>query len=160
MRWMFRRIRKNPKGVTLLFALLVINVALSVSLGVSNLVLGELQLSAAGRDSQIAFYAADAAVECALYWELVQAAFVGGVPINFADVAPTVEQTGTIWEFSFILPIAGSERGNACADVSVERTENNLIIRGLGHYPAVLADAQCAPAARTVQRGLEARFSI
>ena len=52
------------KGFTLLLSLLVISVILSVGLGVSNIMIKELKLSGLGRESQVAFYAADAGVEC------------------------------------------------------------------------------------------------
>ena len=65
----FRSCRRQA-GFTLLFSLLVVSVILSVSLGISNIMTKELKLSGIGRESQIAFYAADVGIECFFYWEI------------------------------------------------------------------------------------------
>ena len=57
-------------GFTLLLAVLVISVALSVSLGASTLVISQLAISRDARESLEAFYAANAGIECALYWDI------------------------------------------------------------------------------------------
>jgi hypothetical protein len=53
----------------MLFAVLVASVLLAVGISIFNLTVKELILSAAGRESQFAFYAADTGAECALYWD-------------------------------------------------------------------------------------------
>ncbi|MBI4123249.1 MAG: hypothetical protein HY458_02750 [Parcubacteria group bacterium] len=159
-----KRKYRRQRGVTMLLALLVISVALTVSLGVSNLVLGELLLSTSGRDSQIAFYSADTAVECALYWELVEQAFDQGTSIRCADreIVPVIVGDGTRWEFSLELPLEESVTARACADVSLEKdpVNGNVTVRGLGNFPAVLENERCVARGRTVQRGIETRFSF
>ena len=57
----------SVRGFTLLYTLLIISITLSISLGIFNIVIRELSFAESGKDSQIAFYAADAGVECALY---------------------------------------------------------------------------------------------
>ena len=47
-----------------MLSILVVSVILSVSLGIFDIMTKELKLSGLGRESQIAFYAADAGVEC------------------------------------------------------------------------------------------------
>lgn len=86
-------------GYTLLFAVLISSLVLSIGIAVFNISLKELLLSSAGRESQFAFYAADTGTECALYWDFQHAAFsstteattitclgqskvVGGVPLG------------------------------------------------------------------------------
>src|SRR3989344_7616279 len=61
---------RKANGFTLLLSLLVVSVILSVSLGIFNIMTKELKLSGIGRESQIAFYAADAGIECFFYWEI------------------------------------------------------------------------------------------
>ena len=58
------------KGFTLLFAVLASSLLLAVGLAIFNVALKEAILSSAAKDSQLAFYAADTGVECALYWDL------------------------------------------------------------------------------------------
>ncbi len=60
---------KNQPGFTLLIAVLVSSIMLSIGYSLVNLSVKQILLSAAGRESQFAFYAADAGIECALFYE-------------------------------------------------------------------------------------------
>ncbi len=60
------------KGVTLLLAVLVASVALSVGVGIFSLLFAELEISGTAKDSVTAFYAADSGLECVLYWDLLE----------------------------------------------------------------------------------------
>ncbi len=62
--------KKIQKGFALLMAVIITSTLLLISYALSNISLKELTLSYAGKDSQVAFYAADAGVECALYWDI------------------------------------------------------------------------------------------
>jgi len=66
---------KLVSGFALLFAVITASVLLTIGLSIFNISLKELLLSTASRDSQVAFYAADSARECALYWDIRQSAF-------------------------------------------------------------------------------------
>lgn len=57
------------------FAVLIAGILLSVGLGVSTILIKEITLASAGRDSQFAFYSADAAGECALFYDAKQNIF-------------------------------------------------------------------------------------
>ena len=61
--------KTDKKGFTLLFASLVVSLILSVGIAIANITLAQLTLSTAGRESQVALYNADTALECALYYE-------------------------------------------------------------------------------------------
>lgn len=56
-------------GFTLLFASLVISLLLVIALAIANTSILQFLLAGTGRDSQIAFYNADSAIECALYYD-------------------------------------------------------------------------------------------
>lgn len=60
---------QHNTGFVLAFALLLSSVVLALAFGIFNILLKELVLTSSARDSQIAFYAADSGVECALYWD-------------------------------------------------------------------------------------------
>lgn len=60
--------KKN--GFTLLFAVLIISITLSLSLGATNLVISQLTISRDTRESLEAFYTANAGAECALFWDI------------------------------------------------------------------------------------------
>lgn len=62
-------VRMN-EGYTMLFAVLVSTVLLSIGIFILNVSKKEVLLSSIGRESAIAFYAADGGVECAHYWNV------------------------------------------------------------------------------------------
>lgn len=67
--------KKNTKrGVTLLIAMLVASVVLSVGVGVYNRTYKELLFASFWKQAQVAFAAADAGLECVMYWDLHPAA--------------------------------------------------------------------------------------
>ncbi len=63
------RRRAANSGFTLLLAALVSSIVLAVGAAIFGIAQKQVLLSAIGRDSQFAFYAADTAAECALYWD-------------------------------------------------------------------------------------------
>lgn len=149
---------KQQYGVALLLSLLVVSAALSVSLGVANMVLGELLLSSTGRDSQIAFYTADSGVECALYWDLTSDRLLSDsdVPCAGETVPLTRNQDGTEIRFRFNIETAF---GASCADVKIEKDDQTTRVTALGNFPSdSIPDGGCSVGPRTVQRGLEASF--
>lgn len=73
-----------PRGFTLLLAVLISGILLALGFALYNIASKELILSSTGRDSQFAFYAADAGVECALYWDLKRNAFGTTAPLTTA----------------------------------------------------------------------------
>ncbi len=92
MKYSKTNLTKNngEKGFALLFAVLTASILLSIGLSIFNISLKELQLSTASRDSQVAFYAADSARECALYWDIRYSAFptcigTGCTGTNYVD---------------------------------------------------------------------------
>src|SRR4051812_44341832 len=62
--------RNTQRGFTLLLAALTASIALSMGASIFLIAKKEVTLSSLGRDSQYAFYSADQAAECALYWDL------------------------------------------------------------------------------------------
>ena len=61
--------KEKQRGFTLLLAALVASIVLAVGAAIFGIAQKQITLSAIGRDSQFAFYAADTAAECALYWD-------------------------------------------------------------------------------------------
>ena len=66
---------QKANGFTILLSVLVVSIVLSAGLGIFGVMTRELKLSGMGRESQLAFYAADAGIECFFYWEIKQSAF-------------------------------------------------------------------------------------
>lgn len=106
------------KGFILLLTVLIVFSLLGLSLGVGILVLTEIKLSGTGRESQVAFYAADAGFECALYWNLKKMAF-NPPPKNIIcanwNALPLNPQPNQ-YEFNLIF------ENNSCAKVLVDKS--------------------------------------
>lgn len=77
----------SQKGFTLLLAALVASTVLALGSSIFVIAQKQITLSSVGRDSQFAFYAADAGAECALYWDMRQNAFGAEAPAT----APTCD---------------------------------------------------------------------
>lgn len=60
-------ILSKKRGFSVLFATLIGSLVLAIGLAILSITIKQIKLSAAGRESQHAFYAADTGVECALY---------------------------------------------------------------------------------------------
>jgi Tfp pilus assembly protein PilX len=73
-----RYLYKQENGFALMMALIVVGTVVSVSLAVLDVTLKQLRLSSGSKDSEVAFHAANAGAECALYWRRIQQA-------NFED---------------------------------------------------------------------------
>lgn len=63
-------------GFALLLSLIITSILLIVGMGVSGVAFREIQLSSFGNQSEIAFYAAETGLECALYWDKVKSPYL------------------------------------------------------------------------------------
>ena len=72
----------TKRGFTAFFAVLISSLALAVGLSIYDLLVRELLLSQTAVQSQYAIFAADAGVECALYWD-AKAPALNGAPSVF-----------------------------------------------------------------------------
>lgn len=66
------------RGFTLLIAIILASVALAIGLALADVAYKQVVLSSTARNSQVAFYRADSAMECALYYDQQFAAFNSG----------------------------------------------------------------------------------
>lgn len=104
----------KKRGAVLLIAILVSSVALAVGLGVYNRTYKELLFASFWAQTQVAFSAADAGLECALYWDLHPQASVkcfNGTPFAWAPV------TGGAWSLPSDIPVSGG-----CVNVKITKT--------------------------------------
>ena len=83
----------TQKGATLLIAILMASVMLSVGLGVYQRTYKELYFASFWKQAQFAFAAADSGLECALYVDLHSPAVPTcfGSTLNLIDVVPGTE---------------------------------------------------------------------
>ena len=61
---------KKQNGFTLLFAVLLSTLIVSISASIISIALRQTILSGTSRESQYAFYAANTVLECAFYWDV------------------------------------------------------------------------------------------
>lgn len=61
--------QKTNSGFTLFIALIVSSLLLAIGFSLSTIILKQLVFANSGKESQLAFYAADSGAECALYWD-------------------------------------------------------------------------------------------
>lgn len=109
--------------MTLLVALLVMNVLLAVGLSISNLSYKSLRLSSSGEDTQYAYYAAEAGFECAQYHDK-NGAFttgVGAVECNGESLIVDESALADGSQYTFTLPFLG---GTYCAKLTVIKPDD------------------------------------
>lgn len=114
------KFKQNRTGFTLLLSLIVISILLSIGMGIFEVIMREIRISSIGRESQIAFYAANAGAECAFYWDLTGDSFAGGGNISCGDFSGTATTGGGVSEFSFNL---GSGDNLVCVEVKVDKSD-------------------------------------
>ena len=69
---MYHKHAQPPAGFALLITLIVVSVVVSIGLTLLDLTIKQIRLSSGSKDSEIAFHAANAGVECARYWRRVE----------------------------------------------------------------------------------------
>lgn len=128
----------HNRGFVVLFAIVLSSIVLSVSLGIANIAYKELIFTTSTKNSNEAFYAADAGAECALYYDQTNVIVANNTPtvpignaIAFGQPTSSVvtECAGTTvnlnsgsgtaldpWVF-YLFPLGSS--GKACSKVSV-----------------------------------------
>jgi len=119
----------TKQGFVLLFAVLVTSIVMAISLGIFSLIIKELKLSGASRESQRAFYAADAGTECAFYWDIHERLF-STTTSNLIQCAGDSMSVGGGFVSDFVLTFDNG----TCVDVRVDKTnESQTVVTSRGH---------------------------
>lgn len=144
------------RGFTLLLATLMSALLLLLGAAIFSLIKKEIILSSLGRDSQLAFYAADTAAECALYWDVRQNAFASSTP--YTDATCDEESLGDLIFVAYDTPIDFEFEPNGyCARVSVTKraTHPRTTIQSRG-YSTSCANIEVSP--RTLERAVRLTY--
>lgn len=83
---------KSASGFTLFIAMIVSSLLLAIGFSLSTIILKQLVFSNSGKESQLAFYAADSGAECALYWDRKNIDGYTDFTGSFATSSPTVSE--------------------------------------------------------------------
>ncbi|HWH07412.1 MAG TPA: hypothetical protein VNU47_02740 [Candidatus Paceibacterota bacterium] len=76
----------NPRGFALLIAILIATVAVTLGVSLLDISYKQVILTSTAKQSRVSFYAADSALECALYYDQQVNAFSYANPIAAASV--------------------------------------------------------------------------
>jgi len=157
------------RGFTLLLAALIASIALALGTSIFEIAQKQVQLSSTGRDSQFAFYVADTAAECALYWDSRYNFFSTSTPTTAATCDnQTLSVTGRASSYvptsTMIFQLAlftDTTPGGYCADVAVQKGVDGstgavrTIIDANGYN---VPCAQIATSRTALQRSVELQY--
>lgn len=129
----------KQRGVAIFIAVIAVASLMLIATAISNLSYKEQIISQSGRDSKVAFFAADSGMECALFHDLK-----GGVdPVNdlFTFATPSEGESGTLYcdgsvvsrdtdsaggsmitKFYFNVPGGSGDETPSCSFVTVTKT--------------------------------------
>lgn len=138
-----KNMQKGDRGYTLLFAVLVTSIVLSVAISILSISRKEFVLSTSARESQFAFYAADSGLECASYFDVVNpqhqfnsttsaATIICGAMSATKSVSPTYTEAGPLstTTFTFNFPTTSALSGTACSNVVVTKARTVIPANG------------------------------
>lgn len=190
---MFKFIKKikiiknnREKGMTLVIALTTMTLLLSVSLSISNIVLRQIKISSMNDKSKLAFFAADSAAECAVYYDTlfiasnddpdlsinqdIQTAIFGEITKEEKIAKIKCGNQSILNVNSDIITGLGPEvvktsfdidYGETCANVIVTRTDFSTNILATGYNTNATAagcDLSNVQSRRLVERGLTIKY--
>lgn len=130
MRLKFRQNNKlQQAGFTILVAVVTASILLIIAMSIGGIALKEQVLSTSGKESQVAFFAADSAMECALYWDQKKGVFApnqdGGLPQNITASVDCNNNGSISVAYQTI-----SSSGAGAFQYSYSFTENGISING------------------------------
>lgn len=68
-----KKIHKDSRGFTILYAILIMTIVLTIGLSLLEVLIQQVSLSGVGRESALSFYVADSGMECGFFWDRVGA---------------------------------------------------------------------------------------
>ncbi|MFZ3043510.1 MAG: hypothetical protein WA058_00125 [Minisyncoccia bacterium] len=161
-------IKKTQRGFALLISIIFMSVMLSFGLALGSLGYKQQVLASSAIESQYAFYAADAALECALFADQQQNLFAypavdphaapamscdNSVPVSTAELS----YSGTQWVVTNRLSL---DSGRRCADVTLYKSApgaGGSFVFSQG-YDVSCATVSSPSGARFVSRGVSAHY--
>jgi len=169
--------KKDERGITLVIAITMMTLLLSISLSISNIVLRQIRITNVNNASKPAFFTADSAIECAFFYDTMVILDEDGNNTNSGFETALFGNTGIqlkkdtvkcgnseIMAVSTFPPGDGTmitnfdiDYGTMCAKVVVERTDVSTKISARGYNMPVTengCDLSDISKRRLVERGL------
>ncbi len=132
-----KKIKFNKKGFVILIALVVSSLLLSIGIFIQNVAYKELLLSNSNKNTQIAFSAADTAIECALYQEFRKYPFRA----NSGEVRETAEGAGD--GYPIVIFCNGTKNIELIDDTEADGDSATTIYEGSLMDSELPADKEC-----------------
>lgn len=162
-------LRKNTKikdqGFVILFAVTIAALLLSIALGVANIAFREIKFGTSVKDSNDAFFAADAGIECAaINDKSTSTIFVSSPAGSMQCLGGNVAVTGSYPYLGFTISGLGNG-GQGCAIVTVDKSvtspeqKTTIISKGYNNGGSGSApNWTCASGSNTVERQIELNY--
>jgi hypothetical protein len=164
--------QSGSRGFTLLLAALVASITLAIGASIFSIAQKELILSSVGRDSQYAFYAADTAAECALYWDIRFNYFATSAPagidlqtvkcdsqcLNGSSVCEDVPGRSSTYPYTMNFQF---QPQGYCANVEIRKSQaavTNAIVTTVRADGFSTSCAATETSPRTLQRSVELHY--
>lgn len=130
---------KKNRGYTLLFSVLVSSIMLAMGVSIVFISRKEIIITGAARESQYAFYAANAGVECAMFHDYFKGSFATSSPATYPTTEVTCNNTdievtattisdtatspwvGTKYRYEFAFKIDDTATRQSCAISRVDK---------------------------------------
>lgn len=163
-------------------AVITASILLIIAMSIGSIALKEQVLSIANKESQVAFYAADTGMECALYWDQgkdkgvfapINAAgdpspsaisiYCNNVPITAGTVDWIPTASPNKYSYTFMIPNLPAGIGSAmtCAVVKIVKSTNDNRFQDLTKtYTDIYSYGYntCGASLTRLERGIEAHY--
>jgi len=149
------------RGFTLLIAVILSSVLVSITLSLIDIAYKQVVLASTATQSEYAFYNADSALECALYWDQKFNAFDYSSPLSSNTIVcgnlpvtgyATVSLNGSTKQTKFAIQCPA---GGTAGTVTVEKTSTGgTSLFGNGYNTCSVNDK------RRIERGLKATYGL
>jgi Tfp pilus assembly protein PilX len=156
----------KKRGFVLLIAVIFMSVMLSFALALGSLSYKQQLLASSAIESQFAFYAADSALECALYADQRLNNF--SYALHNLSTAPSLMTCSGVsasrqsytYNATHLLDVQrfSLNAGTRCADVTVDKAPSGQTFIYSQGYNVPCENVGSASGARMVSRGLRARY--
>lgn len=163
----YKPYKSRESGIALLIAVIFMSVVLSIGLSLASFGYKNVMLSSAIGDSQKAFYAADSALECVLYVDQQDAAFLDtsfhshSTSFTCNNSSYTISNpiskniNGTTWQV-YTLPQVSF--GDTCATVDVYKETAGSSVGKTYLFSTGYNNKDCTLSNKTAVRGIETRY--
>lgn len=149
---------QKTKGFAMLFTVLIISIIMSIAIGISNVTFKQNLLTSIAKDSLVAFYAADAGVECGLYYDFTIGSFpkdlpVANAPATIACGSNTLSKDMALSSLNYIVYRENvADASKPCRNIVFNKTDPvKSAVQSRGY-------SVCTSSPRQVERALEVRY--